>query len=157
MQFFKLLVAMSAMVSAQHDATKCDGDSYGSNQCCSYSKYFADCYDNYVVTYVESETCTREEAGSSSMSKFYCDPPTEESPKQKQDSIKIDDIDVDLSAVSTSAKAAGAGIVTILLLWILTPVIICVCICVCVCACSKTCCFAQKQQQIVIQGAGQQP
>ena len=61
------------------------------------------------------------------------------------------------ASVTTGAKAAGAGIVTIILLWILTPVIICVCICVCVCACSKTCCFAPKQQQVVIQGYGQQP
>ena len=141
MQFFKLLVAMTAMVSAQHDASKCDGNSMGSNSCCASFESAADCDDNYVVVYVDSESCTRAEAGSSMMSKFYCDPPSEST---KQDSVEIDFGDFSDVDYSGAASAAGAGIVTILLLWILTPVIICVCICVCICACSKSCCFAQK-------------
>ena len=92
-------------------------------------------------------------AGSSMMSKFYCNPPTEADLSK----ISSDIEEIDFSAVSGSAKAAGAGIVTIILLWVLSPIIICVCICVCCCACNKTCCFAPKPQQIVMQGAGQQP
>ena len=153
MQFFKLLVAMSAMVSAQHDASKCEGTSLGTDPCCANFEDWADCADKYVAVYVESEKCSRSEAGSSMMSKFYCNPPTEADLSK----ISSDIEEIDFSAVSGSAKAAGAGILTIILLWVLSPIIICVCICVCCCACNKTCCFAPKPQQIVMQGAGQQP
>ena len=152
MQFFKLLVAMSALVSAQHDASKCFGDSEGPEKCCASSKFNAYCLDSYVSRYEQSEKCTYAEALGSGYERYYCEPPTE-------DNTATDDYsDVDFSAdLAAASGAAATGLVTILLLWILTPVIICVCICVCICACSKTCCFAQKQAPVQMQPAMNQP
>lgn len=112
MQFFKLIVAMSAMVSAQHDGTKCNGDSTGTDSCCASNEGAADC-DDYVIVFVEGEACSEGEAGSATMSKFYCDPPTEtedETEDEPEDETEEEDED------SSSTMAAGAGIVTTTLL-----------------------------------------
>ena len=138
MQFFKLLVAMTAMVAAQADNTKCAGDSTGTDPCCAFMSLSAGCYDSYEPKMNYAETCTQEEYGSSlSNNKFDCMP-------EGQGGSDI------FSDYDDAAAAAGTAIVTILLLWILLPVIICVCVCVCICACSKTCCFAPKQQAPVM-------
>ena len=43
------------MVSAQHDASKCEGTSLGTDPCCANFEDWADCADKYVAVYVESE------------------------------------------------------------------------------------------------------
>ena len=142
MQFFKLLVAMTAMVAAQADNTKCAGDSTGTDPCCAFMSLSAGCTDSYEPKMNYAETCTQEESGSSlSYNKFDCMPEGQGGSDFSTDFY---------SDYDDAAAAAGTAIVTILLLWILLPVIICVCVCVCICACSKTCCFAPKQQAPVM-------
>ena len=72
MQILKLLVAMCAMVSAQHDSSKCNSGSTGTNPCCYNLDIFAgfpdaSCNDGYDDGYPRADNvCTPEESGSSS-------------------------------------------------------------------------------------------
>ena len=134
MQILKLLVAMCAIVSAQHDSSKCNSGSTGTEPCCYDLDPFGDetndgfCNDGYDVERIGY--CTSEESGSDnfiSWDKYECYPPL------------VWDSDVD-----ETVGFFGGLIIRWILLWIVVPIVVCICICVAVCACSKTCCFAQK-------------
>ena len=134
---------MCAIVSAQHDSSKCNSGSTGTEPCCRYwgsDGWEGSCNDGYDVESLDGD-CTPEESGQSKStvwSKYECYPPL------VYDGMYDDYASEWDSEMDETVGFFGGLIIRWILLWIVVPIVVCICICVAVCACSKTCCFAQK-------------